>query len=43
VRQRYSVQTLAKRLARLDKDPWQEYWKTKQSITPAMWRALGKK
>ena len=43
VRQRYTVQTLAQRLARLEEDPWADYWKARQSVTPAMWRALGKK
>jgi DNA primase len=30
-----------KRLAKLTLDPWAEYESTRQSITPAMWKALG--
>jgi bifunctional non-homologous end joining protein LigD len=43
IRQKFSVQTVPRRLATLAKDPWADYAKTRQSITPAMWRALGKK
>ena len=39
----YTVQTLPERLAQLKKDPWADYDRTKQRITSAMWRALGKK
>jgi DNA primase len=34
---------LPERLAKLNKDPWADYDKARQSITEAMWRALGKK
>jgi bifunctional non-homologous end joining protein LigD len=43
VRGRYTVQTLAQRLATLKEDPWADYAAIKQGITAAMWRALGKK
>jgi bifunctional non-homologous end joining protein LigD len=43
IRQKFTVQTVPQRLAALKKDPWADYAKTRQSITPAMWRALGKK
>ena len=43
VRPLYTVRTLPERLARLKQDPWADYDKTGQSITAAMWRALGKK
>jgi len=43
LRGRDTVQTVPPRLARLKKDPWVDYASTRQSITAAMWRALGKK
>ncbi|HYY60197.1 MAG TPA: hypothetical protein VE756_02295, partial [Burkholderiales bacterium] len=43
VRGRHTVQTLPQRLATLKEDPWADYPASKQSITAAMWRALGKK
>jgi bifunctional non-homologous end joining protein LigD len=43
VRPLYTVQTLPERLAALKKDPWADYDRTKQRITSAMWRSLGKK
>ena len=43
VRGRYTVQTVPQRLATLGKDPWADYASTRQGITAAMWRALGKK
>jgi bifunctional non-homologous end joining protein LigD len=43
IRRKFTVLTLPPRLAALKKDPWGDYEKTKQGITNAMWRALGKK
>jgi len=43
LRARFTVLTVPKRLAKLTLDPWAEYTSTRQSITPAMWRALGSK
>jgi bifunctional non-homologous end joining protein LigD len=43
VRPLYTVQTVPERLAKLKQDPWAEYDKTRQGITQAMWRSLGKK
>jgi bifunctional non-homologous end joining protein LigD len=43
LRKKFTVQTLPQRLAALKTDPWADYAKTKQSITAAMWRSLGKK
>ena len=40
LRTHYTVKNLPKRLASLKSDPWAGYARTKQSITPAMWRAL---
>ncbi|MFN2643778.1 MAG: DNA ligase, partial [Burkholderiales bacterium] len=39
----HTVQSVPERLAKLKKDPWADYDKTRQGITQAMWRALGKK
>jgi bifunctional non-homologous end joining protein LigD len=39
----YTVQSVPERLAKLKKDPWADYDKTRQSIAQAMWRSLGKK
>jgi bifunctional non-homologous end joining protein LigD len=43
IRQKFTVQTVPRRLAVLKKDPWADYASTRQSITEAMWRSLGKK
>jgi bifunctional non-homologous end joining protein LigD len=43
LRQKFTVQTVPRRLAALKKDPWADYARTRQSITAAMWRSLGKK
>ena len=43
IRKKFTVLTLPGRLSRLKNDPWADYWKTKQSITDAMWKSLGKK
>jgi bifunctional non-homologous end joining protein LigD len=40
IRAKFTVLTVAKRLAQLTVDPWAEYAQTKQTITDAMWRAL---
>jgi len=40
IRAKFTVLTVAKRLAQLPVDPWAEYAQTKQTITDAMWRAL---
>jgi bifunctional non-homologous end joining protein LigD len=42
-RKKFSVLTVPERVAKLKKDPWANYGKTKQSLTAAMWKALGKK
>src|SRR5438132_6674266 len=42
LRPKFTVQTVPRRLAALKKDPWADYAKTKQSITAAMWRSLGR-
>ena len=41
LRERFTVLTVPKRLAKLTLDPWAEYASTRQSITDAMWKALG--
>jgi bifunctional non-homologous end joining protein LigD len=43
LRQKFTVQTVPQRLAALKKDPWADYAKTRQSVTAAMWKSLGKK
>jgi len=43
LRPQFTVYTVPQRLAALKKDPWADYAKTRQHITAAMWRALGKK
>ena len=43
VRRRYTVQTVPQRLATLREDPWAAYAGTRQSISGAMWHALGRK
>jgi bifunctional non-homologous end joining protein LigD len=40
IRDKFTVLTVPKRLAKLTLDPWAEYASTRQSITGAMWRAL---
>jgi bifunctional non-homologous end joining protein LigD len=40
VRARFSVQNVPQRLAALKKDPWADYWKTRQSITAKIRKAL---
>ncbi len=41
VRARFNVQNVPKRLASLKKDPWADYWKTRQAITAKMKTSLG--
>ncbi len=41
LRPRYTVRNVRERLAGLKRDPWAEYWKIRQRITPAMKKALG--
>jgi len=41
LRDRFTVLTVPKRLAKLTLDPWAEYASARQSITAAMWQALG--
>ena len=41
LRDRFTVLTVPKRLAKLALDPWAEYDSTRQQITDAMWKALG--
>jgi len=41
LRRKFTVLTVPERLAALKDDPWADYPKTRQSITDAMWRALG--
>jgi bifunctional non-homologous end joining protein LigD len=41
IRGRYNVLNVRERLAQLKRDPWADYWKTRQRITPAMRKALG--
>ena len=43
LRDRFTVRTVPKRLAKLTLDPWAEYASTRQSVTDAMWKALGSK
>jgi bifunctional non-homologous end joining protein LigD len=42
IRRRFTVQTVPERLAALKQDPWGDYAKTRQTLTAAMWRSLGK-
>jgi len=39
----FTMQTVPRRLAQLAVDPWKEMMIVKQSITAAMWRAVGRK
>ena len=43
IRDKFTVLTVPKRLAKLTLDPWAEYDSARQPITPAMWKALGAK
>jgi len=43
LRQKFTVQTAPQRLAALKKDPWADYGSTRQSVSAAMWKSLGKK
>ena len=40
LRNKFTVLTVPKRLAKLTLDPWAEYTSTRQSITAAMWKSL---
>jgi bifunctional non-homologous end joining protein LigD len=40
LRSRFDVLSVPKRLARL-KDPWAEYWRTRQAVTAKMQKSLG--
>jgi bifunctional non-homologous end joining protein LigD len=37
----YTIVTVPKRLARLRKDPWADYWTTRQKLTKQMLKAVG--
>jgi bifunctional non-homologous end joining protein LigD len=39
----FTMTSVPKRLAQLDDDPWKDMSTVKQSITAAMWRAVGRK
>jgi bifunctional non-homologous end joining protein LigD len=41
LRAKFTVRSVPRRLAQLRHDPWRDYFATRQSITPAMRRALG--
>jgi bifunctional non-homologous end joining protein LigD len=41
MRASFNVVNLRERLAKLKQDPWVDYWKTRQAITPKMKKALG--
>ena len=43
IRGAFSVQNVPDRLKKLGQDPWGDYARVRQTITAAMWRALGKK
>jgi len=43
IRKKFTVLTVPERIAKLKQDPWADYGKTRQSISAAMWKALGKK
>jgi bifunctional non-homologous end joining protein LigD len=40
LRKQFTVKSVPRRLKHLDADPWADYAKTRQSITPAMIKAL---
>jgi len=40
IRARFNLQNVPQRLAKLKRDPWADYWKTRQSITAKMKQAL---
>ena len=37
---RFTVRSVPRRLARLSRDPWEDYWRTRQHLTAAMRRAV---
>jgi len=41
LRLRFNVRNVTRRLAELKRDPWTEYWKTRQAITQKMKKSLG--
>jgi bifunctional non-homologous end joining protein LigD len=41
LRDKFTIKTVPARLATLGDDPWRDYWRSKQSITPKMIKALG--
>ena len=41
IRRKFTVQTVPERLAALKRDPWDDYWTTKQTVSDAMWKSLG--
>jgi bifunctional non-homologous end joining protein LigD len=40
IRSKFTLKTVPQRLKRLRKDPWADYWETRQSITEKMRRSL---
>ncbi|HEY5896487.1 MAG TPA: DNA ligase D [Burkholderiales bacterium] len=43
IRKRFTVRTAPAHLRTRGEDPWADYFDTRQAITTAMWRSLGKK
>jgi bifunctional non-homologous end joining protein LigD len=41
LRKKFDLKTVLARLKRQRKDPWAEYWRTRQSISEKMCRSLG--
>jgi bifunctional non-homologous end joining protein LigD len=41
IRARFNVLNVRQRLARLESDPWADYWRTRQRVTAAMRKTLG--
>jgi bifunctional non-homologous end joining protein LigD len=39
--QALTLRTVPQRLARLSRDPWREYWRTRQRLTAQRLRAVG--
>ena len=39
----YTIRTLPERLESLKSDPWEDFYKVRQSITAAMMKAVGMK
>ena len=37
---RFTVRTVPRRVARLRRDPWADYWRVRQRLTPSMMRAV---